>query len=135
MEILINLVVFFLVSAVVIWIVGKLGLGMEVSGFNGAIIAAIVIAIVSAVVLWLLGLIGITVGGSGLWGAIVSVVVTAIILMISDRFVTGLKVKGFMGAIIAAIAIGVVYWLVSWVLGLFFTPAPAATTAIFSLIF
>jgi uncharacterized membrane protein YvlD (DUF360 family) len=39
--------------------------------------------------------------------------------MISDRFVPGMKVNGFGGAIIAAIAIGVVSWLVAWFLGLF----------------
>jgi putative membrane protein len=49
-----------IVSAIVIWIVGKLGLGMTVSGFGGAIIAALVIAIVAAVVSWLLGLLGIS---------------------------------------------------------------------------
>jgi len=123
-EILLDLIIYFVVAAVVIWIVGKLGLGMEVSGFGGAIVAAIIIAIVSAVILWLLGLFGITVGNSGLWGAIVTIVVAAVVLLISDRFVTGLKVKGFGGAIIAAIAIGVVVWLVDWVLGLFITTPP-----------
>ncbi|MCZ7673332.1 MAG: phage holin family protein [Chloroflexi bacterium] len=43
----------------------------------------------------------------------------AVVLMISDRFVAGMKVNGFGGAIVAAIAIGVVTWLVNWVLGLF----------------
>lgn len=133
MELFIDLVIYFLVSAVVIWIVGKLGLGMVVSNYGAAIIAAIMIAIVSAVVLWLLGLIGINVGGAGFWGALVSLVVSAIVLLVSGRFVSGLVVDGFVGAIVAAIAIGVVVWLVDWVLGLFFTPT--ATTALFNLIF
>jgi putative membrane protein len=115
---ILGLVIAFLVAAVVIWIVGKLGLGMEVSGFGGAIIAAVVIAIVSAVVVWLLGLIGITTGNPGLWGAIVTLVVSAVVLLIADRFVTGLRVNGFVGAIIAAIAIGVVNWILFWLLGL-----------------
>jgi len=40
--------------------------------------------------------------------------------MISDRFVKGMKVNGFGGAIVAAIGIGVVHWLIGWVVGLIF---------------
>lgn len=110
---LISLVVAIVIAAVVIWIVGKLGLGMEVSGFGGAIIAAIVIAIVTAIVNWLLfDLLNISLN-PGLIGGIVMLVVAAIVLMISDKFVSGLKVNGFLGAIIAAVAMGVVYWLFS----------------------
>ena len=90
---------------------------MSVTGFGAAAIAAIVIAIVGSVVLWLLGLLGITMGG-GWFGALVFLVVAAIVLMISDRFVSGMTVNGFGGAIIAAIAIAVVYWIVTWLLGL-----------------
>ncbi|MFN2138791.1 MAG: phage holin family protein [Candidatus Promineifilaceae bacterium] len=116
---IIGLVIAFLVSALVIWIVGQLGLGMEVTGFGGAIIAAIIIAIVSAIVAWLLGLIGIQLGMPGLVGGLITLVVAAVVLMISDRFTSDLKVNGFTGAIIAAIAIGVVSWLLLWVLSLF----------------
>ena len=70
-----------------------------------------------SIVLWLLGFLGITIGG-GLLGAIVYLIVAAVILLISDRFLSGLSVSGFGGAIIAAIAIGVVTWLVGWLLGL-----------------
>lgn len=115
---IVSIVISALLSGLVIFIVGKLGLGLEVSGFGPAIIAAVVIAIVSGVVYWLLGLFGFA-PGSGWLGAIVSLIIAAIVLMISDRFVAGMKVNGFVGAIVAAISIGVVWWLVSWVLGLF----------------
>jgi putative membrane protein len=69
--------------------------------------------------LWLLSLIGVTVGGAGIWAALVALVVSAVILLISDRFVSGIKVNGFVGAIVAAIAISVVTWLVNWLLSLF----------------
>jgi putative membrane protein len=42
--------------------------------------------------------------------------VAALVLMVSDRFVTGMTVSGFGGAFIAAIAIAVVNWLVTWLL-------------------
>ena len=119
----INLIVSILRWAVgagfVIWIVGKLGMGLTVDGFVPAIIAAIAIAVVSGLITWGLGLFGITLGGTGLMAAIVSLVVAAVVLLLADKFVPGMQVKGFGGAIIAAIAIGVVTWLISWVLGLF----------------
>ena len=48
-------IVAVVVAAVVILIVSRLNLGLSVSGFGAAAIAAIVIAIVGAVVVWLLG--------------------------------------------------------------------------------
>jgi len=112
-----SLLLALIVAAVVILIVGRLNLGLSVTGFGAAFIAAIVIALVTAVVVWLLGALGITIGG-GFLGTIVLLIVAAVVLMISDRFVPGMSVKGFTGAIIAAIAMAVVYWLLVWVLGL-----------------
>lgn len=103
-------------AAVVIYIVGRLNLGMTVDGFVPAIIAAAVIAIVGGIIFWLLGVLGITIGGGWL-GAIINLIVAAVVLLISDRFVKGLKVNGFLGAIIAAIAIGVVTGIINWLLG------------------
>lgn len=106
-------------GAVVLMIVGRLGLGLSVDGFVPAFIASAVISIVAGVIIWVLSLINISVGGPGPLGAIVSLVVAAIVLLISDRFVKGMKVNGFVGALIAAIAYGVVVWLIQWVLNLF----------------
>ena len=106
-------------GAVVLMIVGRLGLGLSVDGFGAAFIASAVISIVGGVILWALGFFGISVGGPGLLGAIVSLVVAAVVLIVSDRFVKGMKVNGFVGALIAAIAYGVVVWLIQWVLNLF----------------
>jgi putative membrane protein len=44
--------------------------------------------------------------------------VAAVVLLVSDRFVKGMKVNGFGGAIIAAISYGVIAWLLQWVIGL-----------------
>ena len=106
-----------LFSGLVIWIVSKLGLGLDVDGFGSAFVAAIVIAVIGAIFTWLLGLLGITIGG-GLLGAIIHLIIAAIVLMVADKFLKGLKVAGFTGALIAALAIAVVTWLVSWVVGL-----------------
>ena len=95
---ILNFVIALLISALVIWIVSKLNLGLTVRGYGAAIIAALVIAVVGGVILWLLGLLGITIGG-GLLGAIVLLIVAAVVLMLSDKFVPGMEVKGFSGAI------------------------------------
>ena len=117
MGILIGLIITILIAAVVIWIVSKLNLGLSVDGYGSAIIAAIVIAIVNAIVFWLLGLLGISVGG-GFWGVIVLLIIAAVVLLLSDKILPGMKVDGFLGAIIAAIAIAVVSWLLVWLLAL-----------------
>ena len=114
---IIGILIGALFGGLIIWIVGKLGLGMEVSGFGPAFIAAIVIAVVGGLISWLLGFLGITLGGGWL-GAIINLVIAAIVLMVAGNFVKGLTVKGFTGALVAAIAIGVVSWLITWVVGL-----------------
>ncbi len=115
--ILIGVVIGALISGFVIWIVSKLGLGLEVDGFGSAFIAAIIIAVVGGVISWLLSALGITIGGGWL-GAIIQLIVAAVVLMVSDRLLKGMRVAGFTGALIAAIAIGVVYWLIGWLVGL-----------------
>lgn len=115
---IINFIVWAVAAAVVLMVVSRLNLGLTVKNFTSAIIAAIVIALVTAVVAWVLGLLGISMG-AGLIGAIVALIVAAVVLLLSDRFLSGMTVNGFAGAIIAAIAIAVVGWLLNWVLGLF----------------
>jgi putative membrane protein len=115
---ILGIVIALLLAALVIYIVGRLGLGLTVDSFTSAIIAAAVIAVVSGIINWLLGLLGITIGGGWL-GAIIALIIAAVVLLLSDRFVKGMKVNGFVGAIVAAIAIGIVTWFASWLVGLF----------------
>jgi putative membrane protein len=113
---LIGILIAAAIGGLIIWIVGKLGLGLEVDGFVPAFIAAIIIAIVAGLINWLLGVLGITIGG-GFLGALVHLVIAAVVLMIAGNLVPGLRVKGFAGALVAAIAIGVVGWLIGLVVG------------------
>lgn len=123
MNTILSLLVSLVLYAVVIYIVGRLNLGLTVDGFVGAFIAGAVIAIVAWLVNWLLGVLDISIGG-GWFGALVSLVVAAVVLLIADRFVPGLKVNGFVGALIAAIAIAVIAWLIG-----LFLPVNANPTA------
>lgn len=117
-EALMSGLIYLVVSAVIIFIVGKMNLGLKVNGFGSAMLAALVIALVAGVIGWLLGLLGIGFG-TGLLAAIVNLIVAALVLMISDKFIGGMEVHGFGGAIVAALAIGVVGWLATWLLSLF----------------
>ena len=83
-----------------------------------ALIAAVVIAVASALVLWILGLIGLSLGG--FIGAVIHLIIAALVLMFAGNVVKGLKVKGFVPALIAAVALGVVSWLINGVIGLLF---------------
>ena len=52
-------------------------------------------------------------------GAIIHLIVAAVVLMIGGRIVPGLRVKGFGGALVGALALAVVAWLVELVVGMF----------------
>ena len=104
-----------LFSGLVIWIVSKLGLGLEVDGFINAFGAAIIIAMVGGLMNWLLGVLGLSVG-VGWLGAIFYLIIAAIVLLITDRLLEGFRVAGFVGALIAAVAIGIVHFLLGWLM-------------------
>ncbi len=106
-------------SGFVIWIVSRLGLGLQVDGFGSAFLAAIVIAIVSGLITWLLSLAGVQ-DGNGWIGGIVHLMISALILLVCGRYLPGLKVDGFAGALATSIAIGAVYWLGGLLLGRIF---------------
>ena len=97
---LVGILIISVLSSIVIWIVGKLGLGIEVAGFRSAFLAAIVIAILSAVTNMLLGPVT-----TGYVGSIVHLVFAALIIIVAGSFIKGFRAKGFGGAIIAAICI------------------------------
>ena len=110
---IIGILIGALFTGLIIWIVGKLGLGLEVSGFGPAFIAAIVIAVLNGLVAWLLGALNLTIG-TGIVGAIIHLVIAAVVLLAAGNFVKGLVVKGFIGAVVAALAIAAVGWLLAW---------------------
>lgn len=115
---LLEIVLAGLVSGVIIWIVGRLGLGLVVSGFVPALLAAFVIAILSGAIIWLLTTLGLNIEG-GIGGGIIHLLIAALVLLLSSRIVPGIMVQGPVGAIVAALAIGAVGWLLNVILSLF----------------
>lgn len=115
--VVVALVLQTLLGALAIWIVSKLNVGLTVSGFGGAILAAIVIAVVTVLVNFLLASVLVTTGISlGIWSGIVGLIIAAIVLLLSDKILPSLKVNGFVGALAAAVTIGVVNLLIALVL-------------------
>jgi uncharacterized membrane protein YvlD (DUF360 family) len=106
-----------IVATFIIWIVSQLNLGLKVNGFGGAVLVAVIIALVAGVTTMLINLAGIT-DGQGLVGGIVHLILSAIILVVGARIYPGLKINGFIGVLIASVAIGVFYWLGGQLLGL-----------------
>jgi len=117
-EIIVSFLIGILLYALAIWAVGKLGLGLTVSGFGPALAAAFFISALSWLVVWLLGALGL--GFGGFLGVVVNLVIAALVLMFAGNMVKGLKVKGFVPALIGAVAIAVVSWLIYGVVGLLF---------------
>ena len=113
LDMLISILIVGVISGFVIWVVGRLNLGLTVEGFKTAFIAAFVIAIVGGVLVWLLGFVGLDPGSfGGFWAGVVNLIVAAIVLMLSGAIIPGMTVNGLKGALIGAVSIGVVSWIV-----------------------
>ena len=100
-----------IVSGFVLWIVGKLGWGIEVDGFGPAYIAAVIIAILSAIVHWIWQAVFNYTPPAGIAGAIINLLVAASLLQAAGSWIKGLHVKGFRGAFVAALAVSIVAWI------------------------
>ena len=117
LNLLLIIVIGGLIYGFVIWVVSKLRLGLEVDGFVSAFIAAIIISMVGVLVYWLLRETGIGMIVVGRWlGWLFYFIITASVLMISDRLYKGIRVSGGVGVVIAALAIGAVYFLFGWLI-------------------
>lgn len=112
---IIGLAITTIIAGIIIWLVGKLGLGIEVTGFGPAFMTGFVIALLWLFATFLWNLIGYTPAG-GLAGAITHLILTAGFLYAIRNSISGLMVKGFTGALIAAAAIAIITWLASFVL-------------------
>ena len=110
-NVLIVFAVATIVNGLIIWTVSSLKLGLWVRGFLTALIAAIVIATIGTVVRFVLAAIGVPNLG-GIPGFVERLIISVVVLMASDKLLPGLTVHGFKGAVIAALAIGVIMWVV-----------------------
>jgi len=123
-NVLLVIVIATIVNALIVWTVSTLNLGLHVRGFLTALIAAIVIAIIATVVRLILAAIGVPNLG-GIAGFVERLIISAVVLVLADRLLPGLTLQGFKGAIIAAVAIGVITWVLEVFLRAGGIPIPA----------
>lgn len=114
--ILIGALIGGLLAGFLIWFVGRLGLGMEVDGFGPAFKAAIIIAVLTAIIHWVWETVFNYTLPAGVAGAIINLVTSAIVLQSVGKWVKGLRVNGFSGALIASVAIAAVQYLLGLLL-------------------
>jgi uncharacterized membrane protein YvlD (DUF360 family) len=119
MGLVIGILIGALISGAVIWLVGKMNLGLKVDNFGSAMIAGVLIGLLTTV------LINLIPGAAGVVGFIVRLVVSAGAIYVGAQVLKGLHVEGFKGAVIAALAIAAVYF----VLGLLAVGVVTTTTA------
>lgn len=105
-----------LINGVVIYIVSTLNLGLKVKNFLWAMAAGVGIGVMSST-LWQFTDSIVHLGNSGLLQAIAHAVVTALAILFIAKFSKDtLKVNGFKGAFIAAISIGIIFFIFNLIL-------------------
>lgn len=98
-----------LISGTVLWVVGKMKLGLTVESFGSAILAGLLIGLLTSISMALLGTPG------GVIGAVINLVISAVVILFAGKALKGLTVDGFSGALLAAVAIAAIYWVLNLV--------------------
>jgi putative membrane protein len=113
-EVLIGAIIGILIAAVIsgvlIWLVGKLNVGLTVKNFGWAMIAGLLIGFLTHIVMLFMP----DFGAAG--GFLVNLVVSAGVILASGKMLSGLTVDGFKGALFAAMAIAAIGYLATFLL-------------------
>ena len=114
MEVIVGLVIGILIAAVVsgviIWLVSKLNVGLSVDSFGWAMLAGLFIGAITNVLDRLVP------GMNEILTAVIHLVISAGVILLAGKLFSGVKVEGFKGALIAAVAIAVVGFVLALVL-------------------
>ena len=97
------------VSGVVIWIVGKLNMGLKVDNFGWAMLSGLLVGFLTNLIMKFLP------GSEGIVHVVVYLVVSAVAIFISGVILKGMTVKGYTGALIAAVGIALVNFVLLFV--------------------
>jgi putative membrane protein len=121
---LINLVVFWIVTAIALYIISKIPFtGVEIANFKKAIIAAIVLGIVNALLGPILNFLGAPL--NFLTFGLFSIIISAFIFGLSAWLVPGFALrKGILSAIIGAVLLGLINYGIYYVLSQFVPVTP-----------
>ncbi len=99
-----------LVSGLIIWIVSKFNLGLHVDNFGWAMLAGLLIGLFTNLIMQVVP------AGNDIVHVIVNLLVSAAVIFACGALLKGMTVKGFGGALVAAIAIAAVGFLLVMVL-------------------
>jgi len=102
-----GIIIAALISGVIVWLVGKLNVGLTVKNFGWAMVAGLLIGILTSIVNIFVKDFG------GAAGFIVQLVVSALVILACGKMLSGLTVDGFKGAFFAAMAIAVFGFLLT----------------------
>ncbi len=96
----------WVLSALAVWIVAQLGIGISVQGATAALIAALAIGLINATLGLVLKILTfpLTIVTLGLF----SLVINALMLEVASALVPGFYVRGFLAAFIGAIVLSIV---------------------------
>lgn len=99
-----------LVTALSLLILSRLNLGLEIENTGTALIAALVLGLLNATLRPILGFLAfpITLLTLGLF----AIVLNALILYITAALVEGFRLRSFLSAIVIAILLGILNWLI-----------------------
>ena len=109
---LVHIIVVWLVSALALWLVSRIVPGIEVRDFGAALVAAIIIAVVNALFGPILRFVTfpLTILTLGLF----KLVINAALLKLASLFSPGFRVRGFLNAIIGALLLTAIEYLLRW---------------------
>ena len=110
-EVLVGLIIGILIAAVIsgviIWLVGKLNIGLTVKNFGWAMLAGLLIGVLTNIVNQFV------VNRGGAVGFVVQLVISALVILASGKMLSGFTVDGFKGALFAAMAIAIIGFLMT----------------------
>jgi putative membrane protein len=111
-RLIVRLLLHWILSALAVWIVANLGIGITVSGPKAALIAAAVIGLINATIGLLLKILTfpLTIVTLGLFWFVIN----ALMLELAANLVQGFQVRGFLAAFIGAILLSIVSSILQW---------------------
>lgn len=104
---IIGILIAALISGLIVWIVSKLNLGLHVDSFGWAMLAGLLIGAATNLIMQVVP------AGNDIVHLIVNLVVAAAVIFGCGALLKGMSVNGFGGALLAAVAIAFVGFLLS----------------------
>ncbi len=114
---MIGFIVTVLVTTLSFLILARLSIGLDVDNVRSALLAAVVLGVLNATLRPVLGILTFPI--TWITFGLFSIVLNALVLWLTAALVTGFHIRGFIHAIIASLALGLLNTLIFWLLGWF----------------